>query len=47
MTPAPTPVDEKERLRALHDLMLLDTPPDERFDRECQDFCVRGGLDVS
>ena len=33
MTPAPTPVDEKERLRALHDLMLLDTPPDERFDR--------------
>jgi GAF domain-containing protein len=33
MTPAPIPVDEALRLRALHDLMLLDTPPEERFDR--------------
>ena len=33
MTPAPTPPDEAQRLRALHDLMLLDTPPEERFDR--------------
>lgn len=33
MTPAPIPSDESDRLRALHDLMLLDTPPEERFDR--------------
>ncbi len=33
MTPAPIPENEDERLRALHDLMLLDTPPEERFDR--------------
>ena len=33
MTPAPLPADEAERLRELHDLLLLDTPPEERFDR--------------
>lgn len=33
MTPAPIPADETARLRSLHDLMLLDTPPEERFDR--------------
>lgn len=33
MTPAPLPENEDERLRALHALMLLDTPPEESFDR--------------
>ena len=33
MTPAPLPADEEERLRALRELLLLDTPPEERFDR--------------
>ena len=33
MTPAPIPADEGERLNALRDLLLLDTPPEERFDR--------------
>ncbi len=31
--PAPKPVDEAERLAALYALHLLDTPPEERFDR--------------
>jgi phosphoribosyl 1,2-cyclic phosphodiesterase/DNA-binding response OmpR family regulator len=30
---APLPPDEPARLRALHALKLLDTPPEERFDR--------------
>ena len=29
----PIPLDEKERLAALHSLKVLDTPPEERFDR--------------
>lgn len=33
MTPAPLPADETDRLHALRDLLLLDTPPEERFDR--------------
>lgn len=33
MTPAPTPGNESDRLRALHELLVLDTPPDEKFDR--------------
>ena len=33
MTPAPIPADENERLAALRELLLLDTPPEERFDR--------------
>jgi phosphoribosyl 1,2-cyclic phosphodiesterase/GAF domain-containing protein len=31
--PAPPPPDEERRLRALQGLQLLDTPPEERFDR--------------
>lgn len=31
--PAPIPADEAKRLEALHRLKLLDTPPEERFDR--------------
>ncbi len=33
MTRAPIPDDEARRLAALHDLRLLDTPREERFDR--------------
>lgn len=33
MTPAPIPANEAERLQALKRLLLLDTPPEERYDR--------------
>lgn len=33
MRAAPIPVDEAERLQALGNLLVLDTPPEERFDR--------------
>jgi GAF domain-containing protein len=33
---APLPPNEPERLRALHALLILDTPPEERFDRVVQ-----------
>lgn len=33
MLPAPIPTDDAERLRALRELLILDTPPEERFDR--------------
>jgi GAF domain-containing protein len=33
MTPAPIPAHDAERLRALRELLILDTPPEERFDR--------------
>lgn len=33
MIPPPEPNDEKKRVAALHALGLLDTPPEERFDR--------------
>jgi GAF domain-containing protein len=33
MLPAPIPADDAERLRALRELLILDTPPEERFDR--------------
>ncbi|NCT83366.1 MAG: GAF domain-containing protein [Comamonadaceae bacterium] len=33
MTPAPIPANDAERLRALHALLILDTPPEQRFDR--------------
>jgi GAF domain-containing protein len=32
MQTAPIPEDDDERLRALHALLILDTPPEERFD---------------
>jgi len=31
--PAPLPHNEKHRLQALRELLILDTPPEERFDR--------------
>lgn len=33
MTPAPIPANEDARLNALRELLLLDTPPEERYDR--------------
>jgi GAF domain-containing protein len=33
VTPAPIPADDHKRVRALHELGLLDTVPEERFDR--------------
>jgi GAF domain-containing protein len=33
MTPAPIPADEDHRISALRQLLILDTPPEERFDR--------------
>jgi CheY-like chemotaxis protein len=32
-SPAPLTIDEEQRLRALQDMQILDTPPEERFDR--------------
>lgn len=33
MMPAPTPPNEAERLAALYALLVLDTPPEQRFDK--------------
>jgi len=33
MIPAPIPTDDERRLRALREMLILDTPPEERFDR--------------
>lgn len=33
MPAAPTPTDERDRIRSLHGLDILDTPAEERFDR--------------
>ena len=32
MIPAPIPTDDDRRLQALRELLILDTPPEERFD---------------
>ena len=36
MVPAPIPADEAQRLQALRELLILDTPPEARFDRIVQ-----------
>lgn len=33
MQPAPIPADDDARLQVLRELLILDTPPEERFDR--------------
>ena len=33
MIPAPIPTDDERRLQALREMLILDTPPEERFDR--------------
>lgn len=40
MIPAPIPGNEVERLTALRELLVLDTPPEERYDRIVQ-FAAR------
>ena len=40
MQPAPVPENEKNRLAALHQLGILDTPPEERFDRITRTACI-------
>jgi len=40
MLPAPIPADESRRLSALRDLLILDTPPEARFDRIAQFACA-------
>jgi phosphoribosyl 1,2-cyclic phosphodiesterase len=37
---APLPRDERDRLQALRKLNVLDTPPEERFDRYTRDACT-------
>ena len=44
MIPAPIPLHEDQRLRALRELLILDTPPEARFDR-ITDFAA-GEFDV-
>jgi phosphoribosyl 1,2-cyclic phosphodiesterase len=41
---APLPIDEPERLQALRLLNVLDTPPEERFDRYTRDACTTFGV---
>ena len=36
MLPAPIPDHDEQRLQVLHELLILDTPPEERFDRIVQ-----------
>jgi GAF domain-containing protein len=49
LIPAPLPHNEKQRLAALRNLRILDTPPEERFDRiaafAAQGFGVPMALD--
>ena len=40
MIPAPIPANEAARLKALRELLLLDTPPEARYDR-IVDFAAR------
>lgn len=40
MQAAPIPANDEERLAALHALLILDTPPEQRFDR-IVDFAAR------
>ena len=48
MIPAPIPANDDDRLAALRQLLILDTPPEERFDRivafATQEFEVPTGL---
>ncbi len=44
MLKAPIPANDAERLAALRELLILDTPPEERFDRIVQ--FARGEFDV-
>jgi GAF domain-containing protein len=40
------PANERERLALLHDLLLLDTPPEERFDKIVAFACAEFGVPI-
>lgn len=44
---APLPPDEDRRLRALHALGVLDTEPEERFDRYTREACEALGVPIA
>jgi len=44
---APLPPDEDRRLAALHRLGVLDTPPEERFDRYTDQICASLGVPIA
>lgn len=46
-TASPTPQPDAARVRALHELQLLDTPPEERFDRITRLACRLLGVPIS
>ena len=45
--PAPLPANEKQRLELLQNLNILDTPPQERFDRITRFACALLGTPIS
>lgn len=47
MSPAPMPADERERLAALRSLEILDTPPEEDFDRITRLACRLLGVPMA
>ncbi len=44
---APVPPDEYARLRALRDLEILDTPPEEAFDRVAREAAATFGVPIA
>ena len=47
MQKAPIPPNEEERLRALQGLKILDTPPEDRFDRITKQAMARFNVPIS
>jgi GAF domain-containing protein len=47
MQSAPLPKDEAERLKAVHDMGILDTPKEERFDRITREAVKQLGVPIS
>lgn len=47
MMPAPIPDNESDRLQALRELLILDTPPEERFDRIVQFAAEEFGVPIA
>lgn len=47
MIPAPIPANESERMQALRELLILDTPPEERFDRIVQFAAEEFGVPIA
>lgn len=47
MKAPPHPADEAERIRVLHDLLILDTDPEARFDAVTSYCCSRFGVAIA